>query len=141
MKKFKQLLLACKQDRVDSSFKVNRYWPIESVTPDDNEWQMVERFLPGSGTLYQGLRWLKELAESGEKIRQPAGLRRPMEYISSHPDVQLAHRVILPLPMWHWGCYLLPIFSRCREKRCIEVHLIDIKRFDRHCGWLVLSRK
>jgi hypothetical protein len=135
---FEELIVACGQDgRRDFSEKL---WPLEPVMDDEVDWKMVEYHFNDTVDGTEGLRRLDELAKEG-KIRLPAGSRRAMQWIAANPNVQVDHRVILPLSAKHPKSYqrCLPVFFRWNTSRTPYLRLSSVKcKFNSHCGWLVL---
>lgn len=119
---FADLLAACKQDGYCNPDFTESRWPLESVAPDEGDYEVVEHHFTDTVTLEEGLRRLAEMAEKGE-IRLLAGSRLAMKWIASHLDVQLDHPVILPLRAQDSdGRMVVPFFGRCwdrGDRRCL----------------------
>lgn len=144
--RWQELLDACQQDWIHSDFTEAR-WPLEPVADDEDEWKVTEyHFTKGVATLNEGLHRLKKLAETG-KFRLLAGSRRVMEWLASHPDVQLDYPVVLPLCARNSdGRWVVPVFFRrgfsWKDGKGRDLGLFNPKHVAYlDCRWLVLCRK
>lgn len=132
---FQSLLAACQQNLVKPDFNEEHY-PLEPVTLDEHDWEVAEYHFKDVISDEQAFAELKAM---GYRF---CGVRRAMEFIAVHPDLQLDHPLVVTArwqsPDGHW---YVPIFHRAREVGRY-LYLDDLPRdFDPNFGWLVLRRK
>mgnify|MGYP001584498394 CR=1 FL=1 len=139
--RWQDLFNACKQSWFNPDFTEAR-WPLEPVAVDEAVWDVGELLFDDDVTGEVKIGRLKEMVEKGE-IRF-CGIRRAMEYVATHLDVQLNHPLVVPvsaqdsvgflcLPAfrYRWGGYGRRRLALCRVS----------DGFGRRCGWLVLRKR
>lgn len=164
---WKDYLLACKQLWVTPNFNSGT-WPLEPVAVDEDEWEVVEHMFsdgvrdkqtrqnPDCWKGKERLHRLNEMVKKGE-IR-PCGIRRAMEYVAAHSDIQLNHELVVMVtgPVLMYGFHgiheagdlghYLPVFCSNPiahyqpEERMLEVRSTH-GDFSLSCGWLVLRKR
>lgn len=142
-KTFAELLAACQQGFVNPGFTEER-WHLEPVEPDEDEWEVAEYFFTDDADGIEKLRRLAELEKRGE-IRMFRGVRRAMEFVASHLNLQLNHPLVVPVSAQDSdGVLCLPVFDfdwvdDVRER---GLHLFLVRLgFSSFCGWLVLRKR
>ena len=111
------------------------------VAPDESEWEVKEHFFGDDATGVEKLRRLAEMEEKGE-IRS-CGVRRAMEYVAIHMDVQLDHPLVIPVSAQSSdGNLCLPAFNyNWNDNRQRKLNLYNVSNdFNQRCGWLVLRQ-
>lgn len=138
---WQELLDACKQDWKNPSFTEAR-WPLEPVASDESEWVAEEYFFHDDASGTEKLRRLAEMVKKGE-IRI-CGVRRAMEYVATHLDVQLDHPLVVPVSAQGAGGDLcLPTFDCSWDDgrlRRLSLYFVS-SRFYPICAWLVLCKR
>ncbi|MBI5221897.1 MAG: hypothetical protein HY980_00130 [Candidatus Magasanikbacteria bacterium] len=139
--KWQDFLTACKQAWIDSDFTESR-WPLEPVATDEAEWEVSEHFFTDDAIGEAKLHLLTKMVQRGEICL--CGIRRAMEYVATHSDIQVDHPLIVPAPAQSSGGGLcLPAFG-CdwggAGRRELGLCLVSCV-FGRRCGWLVLRKR
>jgi len=131
---WRTLIAACRQTWVSSGFN-EEHFPLESVAPDEADWEVYEHHFDQP---IEGEEAFRRLEEMGYRL---CGPRRAMEFIVAHPDIQLDHPLVITA-RWqergrHWSA---PFFFRCGAEREVYLrHLVGV--FGPDAGWLVLRKR
>jgi len=138
---FAELLAACKFDENVLKKFNEENWPLEPVEPDEDEWEVFEYQFPKVTMIDQGLEQLQEMVVKGE-IRLLTGSRRALKWIAEHPNAQLDHSIILPIPeRVAFNQMVIPVFEAgYPHRRIINFRLVDTAAFQ-NFRWLVLRKK
>ncbi|MFA5413122.1 MAG: hypothetical protein WC348_01080 [Patescibacteria group bacterium] len=131
---FRRLLDMCKQDWVNPDFN-EANCPLEPVAPDEHYWEVYEHHFDRMMT---GEEAFAELEKLGYRLL--GGLRRAMEFIAAHPDIQLDHPLIITA-RWQIqdGVWYAPVARRHGGERDLGLNCLD-RDFSPNFGWLVLRK-
>jgi hypothetical protein len=131
---FQSLLAACRQDWVSSDFNETNF-PLEPVSPDEDEWEVVEYHF---GRLVTGEEAFSELEKMGYRL---CGPRRAMEFVAVHPDIQGDHPLVVTA-RWQSssGYWCAPVFYLDVVKRKAYLEYLGHVLNPSH-GWLVLHKR
>lgn len=140
---FADLLQACQQKWFNSDFTEVR-WPLEPVATDEHEWEVAEYFFGDDANGDEKVRRLVELEKTGT-IRMLGGVRRAMEFVAAHPDLQKHHHLVVPVSARDSvGNVCLPVFCWSMDyglegrEFCL---CIAGNGFSSSYGWLVLRKR
>lgn len=131
---FTELLVACKQKHVNHNF-TEAHFPLGSVATDESEYEVYEYHFPKpiNGLVARG-----ELVKLGYRV---CGLRRALEFVAEHPDIQLDHGLIVTVRWLHPdGDWCSPLFGSDSNERKLMLYSLDCDLYPA-CGWLVLRKK
>ncbi|MBI5071898.1 hypothetical protein HZB93_03350 [Candidatus Falkowbacteria bacterium] len=132
---FQSLLAACQQNLVKPDFNGEHY-PLEPVTLDEHEWEVAEYHFKD---VISDERAFAKLKAMGYRL---CGVRRAMEFIAVHPDLQLDHPLVVTARWQSSDDHrYVPIFHRAREVgRYLYLDRLP-RDFDPNFGWLLLRKR
>jgi len=133
---FRSLLAACRLDWVSEGFNEMNF-PLEPMTDDEAEWEVVEYHFDGVVTGEEAFRKLEAMG-----YRLLGGSRRAMEYITVHADLPSGPPLIVTASWLHQkDCLFAPVYSQGRSGKW-GLDLVCLTRdFGPDHEWLVLKKR
>ncbi len=134
---FQSLLAACRQDWVHPDFEEKNF-PLETVADDEDEWEVHEHHFQSAICGKIAFEEFKAMGPLGFRL---CGVRRAIEFIAAHPDLQLDHPLIVTTLGLNRGSHrCAPVFDRGDGKRKVYLNSLT-GDFGPRCGWLVLHKR